>query len=95
MPGPAASAEAAKLAQRQGGNGNGNGNIPPIPQFIRADFAVATREVLSGMTIIMAVAALVALLGLKRGVQQEPEQADERVGAALPGEDPDPGPAWR
>ena len=47
------------------------------------------------MTIIMAVAALVALLGLKRGVQQEPEQADERVGAALPGEDPDPGPAWR
>ena len=95
VPGPAASAEAAKLAQRQGGNGNGNGNIPPIPQFIRADFAVATREVLSGMTIIMAVAALVALLGLKRGVQQEPEQADERVGAALPGEDPDPGPAWR
>ena len=95
VPGPAASAEAAKLAQRQGGNGNGNGNIPPIPQFIRADFAVATREVLYGMTIVMAVAALVALRGLKRGVQQEPEQAGERAGATLSGEDPDLGPARR
>ena len=91
VPGPAASAEAAKIAQRQGNSGNS----AAIPLFIRADFAAATREVLYGMTIVMAVAALVALRGLKRGVQQEPEQADERVGAALPGEDPDPGPAWR
>ena len=93
LPGPAASAEAAKIAQLQGGSGN----IAAIPQFIRADFAVATREVLYGMTIVMAVAALVALRGLRRGVQQEPEQADARVGAALPGEDPgtDRDPAWR
>jgi len=49
------------------------------------------------MTIIMAVAAVVALRGLRRGVQQEPEQAEAPVGAALPGEDPDSGldPAWR
>jgi MFS family permease len=94
MPGPAASAEAAKLARSNGNSGNGSA-IPAIPQFIRADFAAATREVLYGMTIIMTVAAIVALGGLKRGLQQEPEQADTRVGAALSGEDPDPGPAWR
>ena len=37
LPGPAASAEAAKIAQLQGGNGN----IASIPQFIRADFAAS------------------------------------------------------
>src|SRR5689334_2314806 len=80
LPGPAASAQAAKIAQLQGGNGN----IATIPQFIRADFAAATRDVLFGMCLIMAVAALVALRGLKRGVQQE---ADEDAGE-LAGEDP-------
>jgi MFS family permease len=60
-----------------------SGNIAAIPQFIRADFA-ATRDVLYGMTIVMAVAAIVALRGLRRGVQQEPEQAGAPVGAALP-----------
>jgi EmrB/QacA subfamily drug resistance transporter len=83
LPGPAASAEARKLAQRQ----SGSGSIADIPHFIRADFAVATREVLYGMTIVMGVAGVVALRGLRRGVQQEPERADARVGAALPGED--------
>ena len=66
LPGPAASAEAAKIAQLQGGSGN----IASIPQFIRADFAAATREVLYGMCVIMAVAGFVALRGLKRGVQR-------------------------
>src|SRR5437762_14008764 len=47
----------------------GSGNIASIPQFIRADFAAATRDVLYGMCVIMAVAGLVALRGLKRGVQ--------------------------
>jgi hypothetical protein len=95
LPGPAASAEAAKIAQLQGGNSNSN--ITTIPAFIRADFASGTRDVLYGMAVIMAVAAVVALLGLRRGVQQEPEQADAPVGAALPGEGPDSGldPAWR
>jgi MFS family permease len=82
LPGPAAAADAAKAAQLQGGSGN----IANIPQFIRADFAAATRDVLYGMA--MAVAALVALRGLRRGVQQEPEQAGALVGAALPGENP-------
>jgi EmrB/QacA subfamily drug resistance transporter len=67
LPGPAAAAEAAQIAQLQGGNGN----VASIPQFIRADFAGATRDVLYGMAIVMAVAALVALRGLRRGVQED------------------------
>jgi len=79
VPGTAASAEAAKIAQLQGGNGN----VAAIPSFIRADFASATREVLYTMAVIMAVAAFVALRGLRRGVQQD-MQPDE---AALSGDD--------
>jgi EmrB/QacA subfamily drug resistance transporter len=81
LPGPAASAQAAKIAQLQGGNGN----PAAIPAFIRADFAGATRDVLYGMCMIMAVAALVALRGLTRGVQQETDQAS----ADLPGDEPE------
>jgi hypothetical protein len=68
VPAPAAAAQAAQIAQLQGGSGNAG----TIPQFIRLDFATATRDVLYGMAIVMAVAALVALRGLSRGVQQEP-----------------------
>jgi len=42
--------------------------------------------VLYGMCVIMAVAGLVALRGLRRGVQQE---ADEGSPSQLVGEDPD------
>jgi MFS family permease len=68
LPSAAASAQAAKIAQLQGGNGN----VTAIPQFLRVDFADATREVLYVMAGIMAVAAVVALRGLRRGVQEEP-----------------------
>jgi MFS family permease len=78
LPRPAASAQAAKIAQLQGGSGNASA----IPQFIRADFAGATRDVLYAMAVIMGVAALVALRGLKRGRQE-----DAQVAAA--GEEPD------
>ena len=43
----------------------------PQTMVIRADFAAATRDVLYGMCVIMAVAALVALRGLRRGVQED------------------------
>jgi EmrB/QacA subfamily drug resistance transporter len=66
MPGPAAAAEAAKIAQLQGGSGN----IASIPLFIRADFAHAIQDVLYAMAIIMAVAAVVALRGLRRGTRR-------------------------
>ena len=86
LPAPAASAEAAKIAQLQGGNGN----VGAIPQFIRADFAGATRDVLYVMAVIMAVAGVVALLGLKRGVQEDTQQgAEAAVGAQAPSEEPD------
>ncbi len=68
-PGPAASVQAAKIAQLQGGSGN----AATIPQFIRADFALATEHVLYAMAVIMAVAALVALRGLRRGAQGDAE----------------------
>ena len=53
--------------------------------------AGAIRDVLLGMCVIMAVAALVALRGLKRGVQQETGEAAAPVGAGLSGEGPDAG----
>jgi EmrB/QacA subfamily drug resistance transporter len=91
LPGPAAAAEAAKIAQLQGGNGN----PAAIPAFIRADFASATHDVLYVMAGIMAVAFFVALRGLTRGVQQETGEADavkgdgEASGARPPNEEPD------
>ena len=65
----------------------GNGNVTVIPRFIRADFASATRDVLYGMCIIMAVAAVIALRGLRRGVQED-TTADQ---AALADQDPGAG----
>jgi EmrB/QacA subfamily drug resistance transporter len=87
LPQGAASAEAAKIAQRQGGNGT----ITVIPAFIRADFAAATRDVLYGMCVIMAVAALVALRGLRRGVQEDTTPTAEEFSSQLPGQGPGAG----
>jgi EmrB/QacA subfamily drug resistance transporter len=84
LPHPVAAAEASKLAELQGGNGN----VAAIPAFIRADFAAATREVLYVMAGIMAVAGLVALVGLRRGVQEEAAAPADPVAAA---ENPDAG----
>jgi len=86
LPGPAASVQAAKIAQLRGGNSNSN--ITTIPAFIRADFASATRDVLYGMCVIMAVAALVALRGLKRGVQEDTTAAGTGLSDQLPNQDP-------
>jgi hypothetical protein len=84
LPPQAASAQASKIAELQGGNGN----VATIPLFIRADFAAATREVLYVMAAIMAVAGLVALRGLRRGIQEEPAAADD-PGGEVPGGNPD------
>jgi EmrB/QacA subfamily drug resistance transporter len=85
LPAPAAAAQAAKIAQLQGGTAG----PAAIPAFIRADFAAATRDVLYGMAIIMAVAALIALRGLRRGVQQDTEAAATGREGQLPGDEPD------
>ena len=63
-----ASAEAKSISQSQGGSGG------VIPHFVRLDFAHATRLVLLSMAGIMAAAAIVALVGLRAGLQvEEPE----------------------
>lgn len=77
----------AKIAQLRGGNGN----VAAIPQFIRADFAGATRDVLYGMCVIMAVAALVALRGLRRGVQEDTQAAETSREDQLRGGEPEAG----
>ena len=76
LPRARAQAEAALLAQSRGGSGGGGspgggGGAGAIPHFYRLDFAYATRTVLYVMAGIMAVAWLVALFGLRRGVQDE------------------------
>ncbi len=76
LPSSAAAHEAKTLAQ-QSQNGGGGGSTPSIPNFFRQDFAHATQTVLYVMAGIMAAAAVVAILGLRRGRQEEaPESAD-------------------
>jgi hypothetical protein len=77
-PGPAAQ-KASQFAQSQGGQ-----STKAIPHFIRLDFAYATRSVLYGMAIVMAVAAVVAFLGLRPGLQEDPEAADAEPELATP-----------
>ena len=69
----AASAEASKIAQSR------SGDVTAIPHFIRLDFAHAIQSVLYGMSAIMAVAALIAFVGLSRGVQQETEETEAKL----------------
>ena len=66
VPSGQASLEASRISQSQGNEAAG-----PIPHFIRLDFASATHSVLIAMAGAMAVAAVVAVLGLRRGVQVE------------------------
>jgi EmrB/QacA subfamily drug resistance transporter len=72
LSGARAHAVASHLSQSQGGGGGGG----PIPRFVRLDFAHATSTVLYLMAGIMAVAAIVALIGLRTGVQKEPAAAE-------------------
>jgi MFS family permease len=72
LPHRAAAREAAAISQTQGGSGRPGS----IPHFIRLDFAYATHTVLDVMAGVMAAAALVALRGLRRGVQEDSAQSD-------------------
>jgi MFS family permease len=65
-----ATSEAANFSQAQ------SGSVASIPRFVRLDFAYATRNVLIVMGIVMAVAAFVALVGLRPGVQDELNEVD-------------------
>jgi EmrB/QacA subfamily drug resistance transporter len=68
LPRARAQAEAAQLAQSRSGSGSGTSSIP---HFYQLDFAYATRTVFYVMAGIMAAGAIVALVGLRRGVQEE------------------------
>lgn len=65
---PRAEALATQTTSRAGGGGSG-GSSSEIPHFVALDFAYATRSVLYAMAGIMLVAAIVALVGLRKGVQ--------------------------
>ncbi|MDQ1360729.1 MAG: hypothetical protein QOJ44_1106 [Acidimicrobiaceae bacterium] len=63
---PAAAAKlAATYSQSRGGPAG------PIPRWARLDFAYGIRTVLYGMAIVMLVAAVVAFIGLRPGVQED------------------------
>jgi hypothetical protein len=72
LPAERAHAEASHLAQSHDvGTSAGT-----IPHFVRLDFAYATRSVLYAMAAIMAAAAIVAFLGLRAGVQRDPQASE-------------------
>ncbi|MGP0031583.1 MAG: MFS transporter [Acidimicrobiales bacterium] len=73
---------ASRLSQTQGGT-----SVADIPTFVRVDFAHAVETVLYVMAGIMALAALVALVGLRRGVQEAPPDAGETPERAEPDAD--------
>lgn len=69
LPRGVADEKAAEIAQSHNSGG------ATIPHFIRLDFAESTQTILYAMAGVMAVAAIVAQFGLRRGLQKEGEQA--------------------
>jgi EmrB/QacA subfamily drug resistance transporter len=73
---PAARARAQASNVSLSGSGH-SGSLSSIPHFFKVDFATATQTVLYVMAGIMAVAAVIAFIGLRRGVQEEAGEATE------------------
>ena len=86
----AAGAVPRRPGRRGGSSGGGVGRFRTS---YRLDFAYATRTVLYVMAGIMAVAWLVAVLGLRRGAQEDTVAADGTVRgrSGEMGEQADPG----
>ena len=78
---PRASAVAAASRISESQDRGGGGGLASIPHFVRLDFAYATRSVFYVMAGVMALAAVVALIGLEGGLQVE-TGAPESEGAA-------------
>jgi EmrB/QacA subfamily drug resistance transporter len=72
VPAHAAAAQASSISQSRSA-----GSVASIPHFIRLDFAYATRSVFYVMAAVMAAGAIVALLGLHRGLQEDLEPVAE------------------
>jgi len=90
LPRAAADKAAAGLAQMQssgsssgsGSSGNGAPDLSKIPPFYKMAFAQSTATIFYAMAGIMAVAAVVAFVGLKAGVAPEVTAAAEAGDAA-------------
>jgi len=90
LPRAAADKAAAGLAQMQssgsssgsGSSGNGAPDLSKIPPFYKMAFAQSTATIFYAMAGIMAVAAVVAFVGLKAGVAPEVIAAAEAGDAA-------------
>ncbi|MBF9069721.1 MFS transporter [Streptacidiphilus fuscans] len=80
----AANAAAAAAAKQGGGSSGGSGGSAVIPHWIQLDFAHACQAVFYGMAGIMAVTAVIALLGLRGGVQAERTAHAEQPGIPDP-----------
>jgi EmrB/QacA subfamily drug resistance transporter len=78
LPSGRASAEAATLSESHGSSGS---SVSSIPHFFRVDFAHSTQTVLYVMAGIMAAAAIVAIVGLRAGVQRDIGGAAEEAPA--------------
>ena len=71
VPAERAATEASKISQTQGSH------VGTIPHFVRLDFAYASQTVFYVMCGIMAVAAIVARIGLQRGLQRDQVTSDD------------------
>jgi len=80
LPRARASADAATLSQSHGGSGTS----VSVPHFFQVDFAQSTQTVLYIMAGIMAAAAVVALVGLRFGLQQDLGAAGPDAEASRP-----------
>jgi EmrB/QacA subfamily drug resistance transporter len=69
----AAAAVATKISQSQGES------LGAVPHYVQLDFAYAIRTVFYAMAGVMAVAAIVAKIGLRPGVQEETDEAPADV----------------
>ena len=76
LSGKLAHATAAKIAESH------TESAGAIPHFVRLDFAYATRSVLYVMAAVMAFTAIVAVIGLRRGLQEETAPREERAGSS-------------
>ena len=83
VPSRQAAAQAARIAQSQGGGST----VAAIPRFVRLDFAHASRTVFLVMAGIMAAAALIACTGLRQGRQQEPGEPQVAPESGAPREE--------
>jgi hypothetical protein len=80
---PAAQAHAS--ATHFSASGSGSGSVSTIPQYFRIDFAQSTQTVFYVMAGIMAVAAVIGLIGLRGGVQEEaPASEPDRAATEAP-----------